>query len=156
MWIRILTDEPDSWEFRFYNRVGIVLGNARVSVPFPVSWSWRILDEYRVQVEDGAWPVWGLSREEARERALWALRDLALPALQRKLVLDNKARVLKSLAQERQPWKRDWLALKLLKPRIELREQELRFSLGGQDWPRGARPLDLALEKFPELLFYLD
>jgi hypothetical protein len=105
---------------------------------------------------------WKEDREEIEREALEFLRIQVIPDLERSLRFRSKKQVLKPLTEKAKLRKGDldWIALALLKPRIEIEGEKLgelrfRFFLGQDPWPKGVRPWDLALETFPELWLYL-
>ncbi len=106
----------------------------------------------------GSVEYWGWLKEPQVERLVLETvsGDLA-PALERKLRFSPRWLLLREL--ERGKMNLQWVALSLLRPRIRIEPGKagfrVQFFLKEGPWPEGIRPLDLALERFPELWLLL-
>jgi len=134
----------------------------------------------------GSTEYWGwLKLDGAEKLALFAVQEILGPMLERKLRFSPRWVLFREL--ERGNMGLEWVALSLLRPKLELRPGkagfQVRLFLGSgpscssstgsgaelqpscssstgsgaelQPWPEGVRPLELALERFPELWLHL-
>jgi hypothetical protein len=103
----------------------------------------------------GSAEYWGLSREENVEQlVLEAVQGILGAELERKLRFSPRWLLFQEL--EKGNMGLEWVSLSLLRPRLRIEPDpeagfRIRLFLGKEPWPEGVRPLDLALERFPEL-----
>jgi hypothetical protein len=106
----------------------------------------------------GSAEYWGPIKEHLAEQLmLEVVRGFLGPALERKLRFSPRWLLFQELGKGNMSL--EWVSLSLLRPRLRIDPGEsglrIQFFLGQKPWPEGVRPLELALERFPELWLYL-
>jgi hypothetical protein len=155
-----------------YGGYGISYISVWFELPYPVEKDscpvlvWELPEPVRFRkgsrwlyCKQGIAEYWGLTKESLAEKLfLETVQEILVPDLERKLRFSPRWLLFRELKKGNMSL--EWVALSLLRPRLRVEAGEsgfrLQFFLGEEPWPSGQKPLDLALERSPELLFYLE